>query len=57
MQARFVVKSLENPAAMEGLWPTDFEGSQEEIGAGRYWTDHEDSGWAAKTDGSETVAD
>ena len=26
MQARFVVRSLGNPAAMEGLWPADFEG-------------------------------
>ena len=57
MQARFVARSLGHPAAMEGLWPADFEGSQEERGAGRHWTDHEDSGWLAGTDGFETVAD
>ena len=42
---------------MEGLWPVDFEGSQEERGAGRHWMDHEVSGWPVGTDGFETVAD
>ena len=41
---------------MEGLRLADFESSQKEIGAGRHWTDHEDSGWAARTDGFEKVA-
>ncbi len=57
MQARFVVRILGNPGAMEGLWPVDFEGSQEERGVGRHWTDHEDSRWLVGTDGFETVAD
>ena len=57
MQARFVARSLGNPAAMEGLWPADFEGSQEERGAGRHWTYQEDSGWPARTDGFVLVAD
>ena len=42
---------------MEGLWPRDFERSQEEVGEGRHWTDYEDSGWKAGTDDFETVAD
>ena len=57
MQARFAARSMGNLATMEGLWPADFEGSQEERGAGRHWTDHEDSGWPAGTDGFKTVAD
>ncbi len=57
IQARFVARSLGNPVGMEGLWPADFEGSQEERGAGRHCTNHEDSGWPATTDGFETVAD
>ena len=42
---------------MEGLWPPDFEKSEEEVGNIRHRTDHEDSGWKARTDGFETVAD
>ena len=57
IQAPFVARSLGNPTAMEGLWPADFGGSQEERRAGRHWTDHEDSGWLARTDCFETVAD
>ncbi len=41
---------------MEGLWPPDFEKSEEEQRKGRHWTDHEDRGWKAETDGFETVA-
>ena len=56
-QARFVARSMANPVAVEELGPGDFEKSQEEMGEGRHWTDHEDSGWKAGTDGFETVAD
>ena len=57
MQARFVARSMCNASAMEGLWPADFEKSEEENGRGRHWTDHEDCGWKAGSDGFETVAD
>ena len=57
MQARFVARSKCNGSAMEGLWPADFEKSEEETGRGRHWTDHEDCGWKAGSDGFETVAD
>ena len=57
MQARFVARSMCNGEAMKGLWPGDFEKSEEEQGEGRHWTDHEDSGWKTGTDGFETVAD
>ena len=30
MQARFVARSMANLEAMEGLWPADFEGSEED---------------------------
>ncbi len=57
LQVHFVARSLGSPAAMEGLWPADFEGPQEERRTRRHWTDHEDSGWPARTVGFETVAD
>ena len=44
MQARFVSRSMCDRSAMEGLWPADFEKSEEEQEEGRHWTDHEDSG-------------
>ena len=48
MKARFVARSLGSPAAMEGLWPAGFEGSQEEMGTGRHRTDHNDRRWGAR---------
>ncbi len=42
---------------MEGLWPANFEKSEEENGRGRHWTDHEDCGWKAGSNGFKTVAD
>ena len=57
MEARFVARSIYNSSAMEGLWPVDFEKSEEENGRGRPWTDHEDCGCKAGSDGFETVAD
>ena len=44
MQARYVARSMGNPTVMEGLWPADFKNSQEDMGEGRHWTDHEDEG-------------
>ena len=57
MQARFVARTMCDGSAMEGLWPADFEKSEEESGRERHWTDHEDCGWKAGSDGFETVAD
>ena len=57
MQAHFVARSMCNGEAMKGLWPADFEKPEEEPGEGRHWTDHEDAGWKAGSDGFETVAD
>ena len=57
MQARFVARSMTDPTAIRGLWPRDFKKSQEEVGKGGHWTDHEDSGWKAGLDGFEMVAD
>ena len=42
---------------MEGLWPADFEKSEEENGRGRNWTNHENCGWKAGSNGFERVAD
>ncbi len=56
IQACFVARSMCDGIAMEGLWPPDFEKSEEKLGKGRDWTDHEDSKWKAGTDGFGTVA-